>query len=188
MPAARDAFPAIDDAIRAMPQGNIAFNTPPQMNLGDTATIDLLLSPKETVTALKQQLQQTGGLSTDRVAVSDRMGAKLSGTNFWITAASDPIQAVSDVSPTKWEWQVKPKAAGRAQPLDLTISVYLTVDGTSTPRDLQVYHHQIDVDVSPSSRISQFVADNWQWLWATLVVPIAGWLWHRYGGKPKKAA
>jgi hypothetical protein len=35
--------------------------------------------------------------------------------------------------------------------------------------------------------LADFLDSNWQWLWAALVVPVAGYIWKRWKAKEKKA-
>jgi hypothetical protein len=37
----------------------------------------------------------------------------------------------------------------------------------------------IEVNVTASQKIGALFKSNWQWLWAAILVPIAGWLWKR---------
>jgi hypothetical protein len=69
---------------------------------------------------------------------------------------------------------VTPKAGGQQQ-LHLVLNV--SVEGTS--RMIRSFERTIVVNVSWGQRLSGFASDNWQWLWAVIVVPIGGWLWRR---------
>ncbi len=55
------------------------------------------------------------------------------------------------------------------------------------PRKIRTFTKTIRVRVTLGRRLAGFVGDNWQWLWGTLLVPLAGWLWARRR-KAKSAA
>jgi hypothetical protein len=159
-------------------QAQLAFNTPSAMNIGDTAQIQLLLSLEESIDELKRALEGAGGREGAKVAVAERMEARLSGANFRITAVTPEEQALTSTGRTEWRWEVQPTIAG-SHPLHLSLSAVLRVDGASTRRSIRTFDKTIVVQVTLARQASDFVGKNWQWLWAVLVVPVAGWLWRR---------
>ena len=179
-------FSDVDRLLKGLPTGNFAFNVPTTMNVRDTALIQVLLSLKTSIDDLKQKIQATGEKQGASIQVSDRMEARLSGSNFDITAVTPETQAVSQTQITEWKWEVKPRSTGH-QYLHLTLSVLLDVDGTSTPRSFDAFDKVIDVEVTWSQRTRSFFENNWQWLWAAVLVPIAGWLWKRKKASTAKA-
>lgn len=174
-----DFFSAIDRILERMELGNIAFNAPRLMNLHDTAIIQLMLGFETEIEELKQIIEAEGEIDGERIRVSDRMEARLSGPNFAITAITPELQAVSRIEVTEWKWEVKPMSQGR-QNLHLTLSAHIGVDGTSTSRVIRTLSKDIKVEVTRRQWIGSFIKKNWQWLWAAILVPIAGWLWKRW--------
>ena len=169
---------AVDSILGKLEFGNIAFNAPKTMNLHATAVIQLLLGLEKPIDELKQMIEAAGEKEGERIHVSGRMEARLSGPNFAITAITPEIQAVSRNNVTEWKWEVKPSSAGDNY-LHLTLSALLNVDGESTPREIRTFDKDIQVDVTWSQRVGSFFETNWQWLWAVILVPIAGWLWNK---------
>ncbi|MFA7348852.1 MAG: hypothetical protein WCZ86_13935 [Desulfurivibrionaceae bacterium] len=172
-----DPFSTVDRVLERLEIGNIAFNTPNSLNLHDTATIQLMLGFTE-IDKLKQMIEAEGEKEGANIRVSERMEARLSGQNFAITAITPEIQAVSRNETTEWKWEVVPNSEGRHY-LHLTLSALLSVDGTPTPKALRTFDKVIEVEVTWSQRFIIFFKDNWQWLWATFLLPVAGWLWKR---------
>jgi hypothetical protein len=168
----------IDRILEKLELGNIAFNTPKTVNLRDTALIELKLNLNTPIEKLKQMIQAAGEKDGARIQVSDRMEARLTGSNFSITAVTPEVQAVSRRDTTEWKWEVKPSSAGK-QYLHLTLSAFLSVDGMATPRAIRTFDKIIEVQVTWSQQVSTFFEDNWQWLWATLLVPIGGYFWKK---------
>lgn len=176
-----DPFSAIDRALESMELGNIAFNAPLSMNLQDTATIQLMLGLTNEIDELKQMIDAEGDKEGVRIRVSDRMEARLSGQSFSITAITPETQAVSRRELTSWKWEVKPISEGD-QYLHLTLSAIITVDNTAKLRAIRTFDKVIEVNVTWPQRIGSFFEDNWQWLWAAILAPIAGWSWKRRKG------
>jgi hypothetical protein len=106
------------------------------------------------------------------------MEANLSGQGFAIEALQPDLQAVGSTQPTKWRWNVIPKNPG-THSLHLTLSAHIPLEGQDTPYVIRTFDRNIQVEVTISQRISAFIGANWQWLWAAIVVPVAGYLWRR---------
>ena len=177
-PPPPDRLSAIDRLLEGLEIGNIAFNAPRSMNFHDTAIIQLMLGLATPVDELKRMIEAEGEKEGTRIRVSDRMEARLSGPNFAITAITPEIQAVSRSDVTEWKWEVKPNTRG-GQHLHLTLSVLLSVDGTSTPRAIRTFDRMIEIEVTWPQRVGSFFNKNWQWLWAAVLLPLAGWLWKK---------
>jgi hypothetical protein len=179
-PATTEGEPAdaIDRILAKLKSGNIAFNAPKTMNLHQTTVIQLVLGLKKSIEDLKQMIEAPGEKEGVRIQVSDRMEARLSGSDFAITANTPEIQAVSRNDVTEWKWEVKPSSSGRCY-LHLTLSAFLSVDGVSTQRTIRTFDKMIEVEVRWHQRVGSFFERNWQWLWAAILVPITGWLWRR---------
>jgi hypothetical protein len=171
-----DPHKAIDKLLESMSNGNIAFNAPQSMILEDTDTIQLKLGLNAKISDLKRLIESEGAKEGFKIKVAERMEARLSGQNFAITAITPEVQAISRNEITSWSWEVKPKTKGK-QYLHLTLTALISISGNSTPRTLRTFSKAVNVDVTQSQQLESFVSQNWQWLWATLLVPIAGWVW-----------
>jgi len=168
----------VDKLLNEMEFGAIAFNAPTNINIDESPQIQLLLSLASTVEELKQSIAEEGEKVGATIKVSDRMEARLSGYMFQITAITPEVQAVSKIQETEWKWEIHPKKEGKHK-LHLTLTALLEIDGRSTPRTIRTYDKVIEVNVTATQKISQFFKNNWQWLWAAILLPVAGWLWKR---------
>lgn len=177
-PPPEDHLSAVDRILEQLKFGNIAFNAPKTMSFRDTAVIELMLGLKAPIDELKRMIEAAGEKEGARIRVSDRMEARLSGPNFAITAITPEIQAVSQRDITEWKWEVKPSSDGRHY-LHLTLSAILSVEGASTPRVIRTFDKVIEVKVAWHQRVGSLLEKNWQWMWAAILVPIAGWLWKK---------
>jgi len=168
----------VDKLLNEMEFGVIAFNAPTNINIDDSPQIQLLLSLASTVEALKQSIAEEGEKVGATIKVSDRMEARLSGYMFQITAITPEVQAISKSLETEWKWEVHPKKEGKHK-LHLTLTALLEIDGRSTPRTIRTFDKVIEVNVTATQKISLFFKNNWQWLWAAILLPVGGWLWKR---------
>lgn len=186
MPAVSPSSPAsplgsVDQILASMDWANIAFNSPPKLNLKETAQVQLLLSLRKTIDELRTEIAAAGEREGAKVKVSNRMQARLSGVDFQIIAVTDEEQAVGATDTVEWKWEIKPLAAGRHS-LHLTLTALFSVDGAATRRAVRTFDKTIQVEVSAGQLASDFFGKNWQWLWAAILLPIAGWLWKRWKG------
>jgi hypothetical protein len=183
-------FKAVDQALSQLRVGNVAYNAPPAMFKGESHPISVVLSPAATADQLAQQLHNLLGaqenVQTASIQVSPLMQATLTGQGFNISPSGPQTQAVSGIQPTEWDWTVSPTETGN---LDLQLDLEAILDlgnGTSTPRRLKTFTKVIRVRVQALDAMKGFVAGNWQWLWSTLLVPLAGYLWHRRRKTPRR--
>lgn len=168
----------VDRLLDKMELGAIAFNVPTNINIDDFSQVQLILSLTKTVEKLKLSITEKGEKVGAAIKVSRRMEARLSSYMFQITAITPEIQVISSGEQTEWKWEIHPKKAGRHQ-LHLTLTALLEVDGHSTPRAIRTFQKIIEVNVTTTQKIKFFFNNNWQWLWAAILVPVAGWLWKR---------
>ncbi|MCH8080118.1 MAG: hypothetical protein IIA06_10140 [Proteobacteria bacterium] len=168
----------VDRLLNEMEFGAIAFNAPTNINIDDSPQIQLILSLAESVEQLKQYITEEGERVGATIKVSDRMEARLSGYMFQITAITPEIQAVTNYQQTEWKWELHPKEEGKHS-LHLTLTALLEIDGRSTPRAIRTFDTIIEVNVTVTQKIKLFFKNNWQWLWAAILIPVAGWLWKR---------
>lgn len=172
---------AVDRILDSLAQANIAFNAPASMNLTESTQIHLLLSLEQSIEDLHKALTQAGDKQGAQIRVAERMEAHLTGQNFRITAITPEEQAITSKGVTEWEWEVKPTTPGRHN-LHLTLTALFAVDGNSTRRSIRTFDKTIEVEITWSQQISEFVINNWQWLWAAILLPLIGWLWKRRKG------
>jgi hypothetical protein len=167
--------PHIDDELEKLELAQVAFNAPTDLDLHEAAVIQLLLSGRRPIQELKSRLTALGKREGARVRASDSMEAQLAGTGFAIEALTPAVQLASHDGITEWRWEVEPTRSGMRR-LHLTLSALVDVDGHESAYTVRVFERTLDVRVSLRDRLAGFVGDNWQWLWAALLVPLVGWL------------
>jgi len=157
---------------------NIAFHVPETMTLRKASEVRLVLSAQHSIKQLKKKVTELGNVDGARIKYSNRMEARLTGTGFEIEAVTPEIQAVGGPNITEWRWEVKPTETGD-QRLHLTLTAMIVVKGTDTPYPVRTFDQTLEVNVAWTTRISGFFKDNWQWLWAAILVPLVTWWFSR---------
>jgi len=175
----------VDEIVTNLEWGNIAFDTPKKMQFEEPKIIELLLSSTKSVQELESSLKSQEQIESARIQISNRMEADLSGQGFKIEALVPQEQAVYRGKTTQWKWEVTPTKDGN-QNLYLTLSAIINVSNQKVPLVIRTFDKTIKVDVSVGQQISTFVSGNWQWLWASILVPISPFIWKWYKKKRDK--
>ncbi|HEY4234497.1 MAG TPA: hypothetical protein VGM76_13775 [Lacipirellulaceae bacterium] len=180
-----DAMSEVDRKLAALPLGNIAFNTPETIPLGNTATIELLVSTKEAEEQLRQSIRGSGPIeSAQGVQISDQMEAKVTGLGFRIEAVTPERQAVSHTQETRWRWQIEPTKSDTLE-LNLTLSALIKIGGEPSARTICTFEKKILVKVPFGQRLTTAISNNFELLTTVILLPVAGGTW-RYVRKRKR--
>lgn len=166
----------VEQVANQLQWGSIAFDTPRKLTLGEPVVIELLLSPTKSLQELESMLKSPERTEKARIKISNRMEAMLKGQGFKIEALIPQEQAVSKGKTTRWKWEATPTEDGD-KILHLSISAIIKVSNEDAPLVIQTYNKRIRVETSVSQRISKFLSGNWQWLWASILVPLLPFLW-----------
>jgi len=181
-------FSALDDALKKLVAGNVAFNNPQRMTVSRPNLVEVKLSTTLSPSQLKAQLTEEGGKEVEGLSVGDRMSATLNGGAAFDIAPSGPqTQWISQTNVTTWTWNVTPKLSG-TQYLILSFDAVISINGKDGIRNVRTLTHEIQVDVGWPTSLEEWFDfskkwfENISWLWASVLVPvgliIAGW-WHR---------
>jgi hypothetical protein len=181
--ASADQFTQADHAFASMGIANIAFNTPQKINIRETFPVHLHLSLTKSLEELQREIAAFGPTDSARVPAANRMEAILIGDkeSFDVTEITAREQAIGTSNTVEWQWEVKPKLAGRHN-LHLTLTPVFVVNG-ATVRKSKTFDRTIEVDITLGQMAQDFVSARWQWLWAAILVPIGGQLWRRRAAK-----
>lgn len=173
---------AIDQALSRMQLGSIAFNTPEEIPYGETETIELRLSPKESEAVLSSTVQGRGTVETARIKISNQMDAKLSGLGFDVEPITAELQAISHNEPTIWRWHIEPNRTD-VQPLHLTLTAHLKIDGDKMTRTVKTFERDIAIRVPFTTKVMELASGHSEILISMLIVPLAASFWRRYRSK-----
>lgn len=186
---------------RALQRGLIEYNPPAFMTVGRSETVMVRVHRAALDSASAESSPRPalpGTTVSSPLSVYPTMRVSLttnSGGAFSITP--DPqvptTQTIPDNSFAEWRWQVSPLLAGPGKVLVVEAWADLTSQHLD-PILVQEYVADVDVQVAPApppptmaQRAWTFVQHNWQWLWATIVLPLGGWLVHRFTRKKSNA-
>jgi hypothetical protein len=171
----------VNEIVKNLEWGNIAFDTPKKLKYGETKVVELLLSPNKSLYELRSLMKNHEQAELARIQVSNRMRADLSGQGFKIEALVPEEQAVYGDKATYWKWKVTPTKDGD-QTLHLAISAFINVSDNQVPLVMQTFSKIIKVEISPAQRASNFISSNWQWMWASILIPLSPviWKWHKH--------
>jgi hypothetical protein len=168
----RDIEIRVDEILKPLKEAEIIFDLPANVQIGEPSIVELRVSPQESV------------------GIANNMAVRLTGgSGLKIKPITDEIQPVSETVPGRWKWEIIPLRAG-SHPLNLVPSALIDIPGDPTPqripvnfetdRQLPETDRQLEVQevrVPWSERVSSFMKDNWQWLWAAILVPLGALLW-----------
>jgi hypothetical protein len=165
-------------SIRSIRFGILVFNNPSPMKADRSGQVEALLSLKEDAEDLIRALTVRGASETAQIEISDRMRATLRGAQFKVVPLSPEVSAISEWRRTTWKWDVTPTKSG-THPLTLTVSAVVKIGGVDTDVGPDIFTKDISVEVDFVDEIRSTLKSNAQWLWGSIIVPIAGaiWLW-----------
>lgn len=170
----------IADVIKKLDQGQISYNPPKEMEVGESDTIEVLVIASKTENISKYPSRGRGKPVIEPIRVSSVMQADLTGSKFDIKPLfSSKEKLVTEISPTSWQWEVTPKEAGK-QRLTLTVTVNIEIPGYEKkipPYEYKAFDRDIKVKVNPIYSITEFLKTNWQWVITTIIACFGGFPW-----------
>ncbi len=175
-PAVPDWNAIVKEELDKLQIGQLLFNPPAGMTLGETDRVVARLSENlaENITA---DIQGRGVPQVEPIRVGTFMKVRLAGDKFDITALNNEEQIVAGDHFTEWAWDVTPNEPGE-QTLHLTVSVIVKIPNvTEARKDYPVRDRKVLVQVGPTYAVARFLGDYWQWIVTALGVPALGWGW-----------
>jgi hypothetical protein len=153
--------------------GTIAFNPNLRMTEQKPEDITVNIFPQAINSDLVAKLQEKGAVNVQQIRIGSKMALRLTGTNFEMISTPPEVQPISNTESNQWTWTVKPLRSG-TQKLNLSVSVVIddTKNGTQIHKEISVLARDITVEVDPAYNLSKFIGDNWQWLAASIIIPI----------------
>jgi hypothetical protein len=142
-----DELRELDQALKSLGTGTLAFNTPGKMALDETTLVHLVLSTTPQDSELAKQVRGPGQVVTAAAKFAPFVEARLVSDSFGITPVTAARQPVSTVEPTEWRWQVSAKQLG-VRNLYLSVYAVITLNGEKHERLLQTFERKLEVQVS----------------------------------------
>jgi hypothetical protein len=154
-------FQVEEEARKALKPGQIAFNHPTEMKLGETEKVIARISGD-----LQRDITEGLGanLETAKLEVSTFMKATLTGSDFTIEPSAEQKQMLLKGRIAEWRWDVTPKKSGKKT---LELTVYARVKFANQQQEEDIYlktlSSTITVDVNIRGQIEEILSNNWQW-------------------------
>ena len=173
----------VDSEIDKLKAGATITEAPTAMELGETRTVVLVLSPDiAAAPAIAQERRESlqrhdrthskplvpkTEIETEQASYASSMEAKLSGQGFDIRAVTPERQAVASKQRTTWTWDVKATSSGE-QYLHLSLNAIFEGTDRERVRAVTTYSKTVKVNVS----IGTFVKNNWQVIATAIGIPL----------------
>jgi hypothetical protein len=178
-PSSADPDTLLEQAADNLPRGQVAVNHPQQMKVSHADTVRVRISRNQAADISKDLPADGHATEHAAIAVSASMKVQLFGDPYFdIKSLSDTEQLITNNGFTEWSFTVIPLQSGNL-PLHVRVTAIVRAAGIEKTKDFPVKDEIIQVRVSPMAAVGSFVSKNWQWLWSTILVPIALWLWNR---------
>jgi hypothetical protein len=161
--------------------GRVTFSPPNVMRCNEEKTVNAVFSRSASPDQLRAHLAKLAGVDANEIAVPTAVQAELRGGEALDIRALTPTtefgQLAGEGHNASWDWIVRPTRAGQYE-LHLTVFCLVTVGDEPYRCDIATPMARIDVTpLGAWKRVVAFVSGNWQWLWAAVLVPLAGVLW-----------
>lgn len=181
---------SLDLQLKKLVQGNIAFNNPEKMQIGETEQIEAKLAVSVPPDELMGMLTAAGKRESTSLEVSDHMQATLTGgAAFDVSPTGPQSQWIAQDAPTTWHWLVTPKLTG-PQFLTLSVDAIISINGDKDTRNITTLTRPIEVDVARPHNAEEWVAwikdqgEAFGWGWGALaaVIAVVTGSWRRIRG------
>ncbi len=163
----------VKKALKEMPWGNVAFNSPRLLGYGETKVVQLLLSGNKTDDQLLSLIEEDGNKETYYIKFNNDMQARLVGTAFEVTPITHERQAVSATGVAEWKWQIKAKELGE-QKLFLTLNSHIEINGLDAKHTVSTLDKTINIEVVWPQSVKYFLWNYWQWIFTFVALPLFG--------------
>lgn len=155
-PPPMNAIRAAGDALSALPNGDIVFEAPSEMKVGEKRQVDTNVGINVPIEVLRgkirpsdQQIQKQGKIAKD-------MAVTLNGSAFEITPITPEQQPMAEGYATVWSWYVTAKVAGEQQ-LEAVLYAIIKVGDSPSRQRVKSVDQKITVKVHEQKTV-------WEWV------------------------
>jgi len=166
-------------------QANLVFKIPESANIDERIHAQLLIDLNSSIEELKAKNTAKGLIITDSFKTTQIVSAKLIAPDFEVTNVESTEQVLVQNQTAEWNWTLKPKSVGTYE-VRLTVDAKVEINGREKSAHVQTFDRVVTINVTTQQIITNFIFENWQWLWSTLLVPFALWFYTKVKNKPKK--
>lgn len=167
-------------ALDELSQGQVVYNRPDEMKVGEPAQIQALLiedASREATERLREYLVESGTPLSQTIRVSAFMKVNLvpqDMRDFEVEPLhSEDVQPVGSPEPTSWSWRVVPLRSG-TRVLYLRVTAMIEVPGEPMQkRDLPSQTISIPVKVNPAYSLREAITSHW-WAFVLTILVVLG--------------
>lgn len=163
-------------------KANAVFAVPDRANIKEDIKAQLIIDPTKTLEEIKKDI--TVGLvrEAEQIKISKIVIAKLNAPDFEIISSPSIEQAVIEDDKTEWIWGLRPKTPG-LHPINLIVEAQVTVGNRMTPHLIRTFDKQVMIEITTAQTITGWWNKYWQWIIATLLIPLGKWLYSQHKSK-----
>jgi hypothetical protein len=158
--------------------GGFSFDVPAEVTEGDKEQIEAVID-----TSLAGLFEKPIKLGTQPIPLLTTITIDVRGDGVEVRPLNDPEKVLGSGDLAPWRWSLVAQASGVAE-LSFTVAVLLEAKAANY-RAKSEYPVRLGVRADFLYRIKSWIADNWQWLSATIIIPGMGLLirWRKRGSK-----
>lgn len=157
----------------------VVFAVPSKANVKDEIKAQLIIDPVKTVKELKEAISSTSTVqSADTIEISRIAIARIHAPDFTITFNTSEEQAIAESKQTEWVWGLRPKTPGM-HPIRVTLEAEVKVGDKNTKHHMRQFEKQVFIDISTTQTIAHWWNKYWQWVIASLLIPIGKIIYER---------
>ena len=137
----------VDNALKELKLGEVAFESPMWMEFGDVHTVHLVVSKSLTREKILEMLPNQGEISGKKARLSGRMEAALHSSEFDVKSITPAEQLVGAEDATTWSWTIKPNALGSSA-LNLSLNAIAMVGEVEAKKSVGGFERHVYVKIS----------------------------------------
>jgi len=170
-------------------EGLIAYKVPKEMTVGNSYLVKIRITKENNKTMLVVGDRKipiaddvdNSVVEVEDINVSPIMSANLivSKNSFRIDTLSTEYQNISKRGYTEWAWNIVPLKGGNNL-LKLNVKIRIKEDGETYYKDIVVFDKKINIKSNIKFSIITWISEYWQWLFATILIPLIKWLYDEW--------
>jgi hypothetical protein len=176
-----------DAIVDQLSQATVTLNAPHKAKYGVDFPVQLTIQPDIAREVILKSLKVDGDVTSDDIEISRIVEVELFAPDFNVVARAPKRQAVSSSEPTEWIWDLTPTVVGVTD-IHVSVMAVVKVDDEKAERLVRAYTHDIKVHVNPQAQVWDLLKKYWQWVFSSILAPLAIWAWKRWKKEREKPA
>ena len=158
--------------------GQLAWNTPSTMLMGQSAKVELRVTREQSRFAgLAARVQASGPTTAADADLSRILSARLESTAFDIEPKEARRQQIPNGKDAVWVWVIEPKKAG-THTLALTVESVVELAPIVESMSRQITVSSLPASAAPvGQQTGEFITKNWEKLLTLVLIPLVGGVW-----------